>query len=158
MNSKKIGKLIEALYKKNSTNFIQTLKEQSPDNQKKLLVFLDNKNSNNNNSNNNSNNNNNNSYPQQQNQNSNNCGKIKRIVNKSNISANSGSMEEMKSYIENGNVKSFLDYLENNRNYLPNFFMLLSDEKYSEFKYSKNLLNFIYSLISLPNNLSNEIS
>ena len=135
MNSKKIGKLIEALYKKNSTNFIQTLKEQSPDNQKKLLVFLDNKNSNNNNS-----------------------GKIKRIVNKSNISANSGSMEEMKSYIENGNVKSFLDYLENNRNYLPNFFMLLSDEKYSEFKYSKNLLNFIYSLISLPNNLSNEIS
>lgn len=34
MNSKKIGKLIEALYKKNSTNFIQTLKEQSPDNQK----------------------------------------------------------------------------------------------------------------------------
>ena len=136
MNSKKIGKLIEALYKKNSTNFIQTLKEQSPDNQKKLLVFLDNKNSNNNNSNNNSNNNNNNSYPQQQNQNSNNCGKIKRIVNKSNISANSGSMEEMKSYIENGNVKSFLDYLENNRNYL----------------------NFIYSLISLPNNLSNEIS
>ena len=159
MNSKKIGKLIEALYKKNSTNFIQTLKEQSPDNQKKLLVFLDNKNSNNNNnSNNNSNNNNNNSYPQQQNQNSNNCGKIKRIVNKSNISANSGSMEEMKSYIENGNVKSFLDYLENNRNYLPNFFMLLSDEKYSEFKYSKNLLNFIYSLISLPNNLNNEIS
>ena len=158
MNSKKIGKLIEALYKKNSTNFIQTLKEQSPDNQKKLLVFLDNKNSNNNNSNSNSNNNNNNSYPQQQNQNSNNCGKIKRIVNKSNMSANSGSMEEMKSYIENGNVKSFLDYLENNRNYLPNFFMLLSDEKYSEFKYSKNLLNFIYSLISLPNNLSNEIS
>ena len=155
MNSKKIGKLIEALYKKNSTNFIQTLKEQSPDNQNKLLFFLDNKNSNNNNNNNNQNNN---THPQQQNQNSNNCGKIKRIVNKSNISSNSGVMEEMKSYIENGNVKSFLDYLENNRNYLPIFFMLLSDEKFSEFKYSKNLLNFIYSLISLPNNLNNEIS
>ena len=36
--------------------------------------------------------------------------------------------------------------------------MLLSDEKYSNLKYAKNLLNFIYSLISLPNNLHDDIS
>ena len=35
--------------------------------------------------------------------------------------------------------------------------MFLSDEKYSNSKYSKNLLNFIYSLISLPSNFYNDI-
>ena len=35
--------------------------------------------------------------------------------------------------------------------------MFLSDEKYSNSKFSKNLLNIIYSLISLPNNLYNDI-
>ena len=153
INSKKIGKLIEVLYKNNSKNFIQTLKEQNSENQKKILYFLNNKNNNNNTqelkSQNDTNNNNNN--------NNNNCGKIKKIINKPNIN-NNAIIKEIKTYIEIGNVKSFLEYLENNKQYMPNFFMLLSDENYSDLKKAKNLLNFIYSLISLPNNLHNDIS
>ena len=153
MNSKKIGKLIEALYKNNSKNFIQILKEQNSENQKKILFFLNNQNSNNSQE----------LKPQNDSikNNSNNCGKIKKIINKSNINSNTNNnipTTEIKNYVENGNVKSFLDYLEKNRQYLPNFFMLLSDEKYSNLKYAKNLLNFIYSLISLPNNLHDDIS
>ena len=153
MNSKKVGKLIEALYKNNSKNFIQILKEQNSENQKKILFFLNNQNSNNSQE----------LKPQNDSikNNSNNCGKIKKIINKSNINSNTNNnipTTEIKNYVENGNVKSFLDYLEKNRQYLPNFFMLLSDEKYSNLKYAKNLLSFIYSLISLPNNLHDDIS
>ena len=154
MNSKKLGKLIEALYKNNTKNFIETLKEQNIENQKRLLIILDNKNGN--------------SFQeiktaQQQNdlnKNNNNssCGKIKRIINSNKLNTtNINSLEEIKKYLENGNVKAFLDFLENNKSCLPNFLMFLSDEKYSNTKYSKNLLNFIYSLISLPNNLYEDI-
>ena len=156
MNSKKLGKLIEALYKNNTKNFIETLKEQNVENQKRILIILDNQNRNSspeikqpqqqNDLNKNNNNNNNN-----------NCGKIKRIINTNKLNTNTNSIEEIKKYLENGNVKSFLDFLENNKSCLPNFLMFLSDEKYSNSKYSKNLLNFIYSLISLPNNLYDDI-
>ena len=36
--------------------------------------------------------------------------------------------------------------------------MLLSDEKYTNPKYVKNILNLIYSLISLSNNFQDELS
>ena len=151
MNSKKIGKLIEALYKNNQQNFIQSLKEQNLENQRKILFYL---------KNNNESQGAKQEQPQQNESNkSNNCGKIKRIINPNKINANANSLEEINKYLENGNVKSFLDFLDNNKTYLPCFLMLLSDEKYSNnLKYTKNLLNFIYSLISLPNNLSNELS
>ena len=155
MNSKKLGKLIEALYKNNTKNFIETLKEQNLENQKKILIILDNRNGNNSQEIN---------PAQQQNDpnkninNNSSCGKIKRIINTNKLNNNNiNSLEEIKKYIENGNVKSFLDFLENNKTCLHNFLMFLSDEKYSNSKYSKNLLNFIYSLISLPNNLYNDI-
>ena len=156
LNSKKVGKLIEALSKNNPKNFIQTLKEQNVENKKKILYFLDNKNDNPQEIN---------SQPIQKNEsniiknnNTINCGKIKRIINPNKSSANNNNSEEIKKYLENGNVKSFIDFLENNRTYMPNFFRLLTDEKYSSPKYLKNILNFIYSLISLPNDLHDDIA
>ena len=157
MNSKKIGKLIEALYKNNPKNFVQVLQEQNYEDQKKLLYFLGDKidsiyqeiKQNQDNITKNNNNNNNNT-----------SGKIKRIINpKSNTNNNNNNeLNEIKKYIENGNVKSFLDYIDDNGTYLPQFFMLLTDENYSNTKYIKNILNFIYSLISLSENSYNEIS
>ena len=153
MSSKKLGKLIDALNKNNPKNFIQVLKEQNSENQKKILFFLNNKNEN---------------TPQETNQqkenqndgnkNNNNCGKIKRIINPNKINSNNNASEEIKKYLENGNVKSFIDYIENNKSYLPNFLMLLSDEKYSNAIYTKNILHFIYSLISSPNDLVDELT
>ena len=35
-------------------------------------------------------------------------------------------------------------------NYIPSFIMILSNEKYSDYKITKNYLNFIYALISNP--------
>ena len=159
MNSKKLGKLLEALNKNNPKNFIQTLKEQNIDNQQKILFLLNNKNDN---------------FPQEINQHNqqqneqnknNNCGKIKKIIHQNKINSNNtnninnnNASEEIKKYLENGNVKSFIDYIENNKLYLPNFLMLLSDEKYLNSVYTKNILNFIYSLVSTQNNLKDELT
>ena len=148
MNSKKLGKLLEALNKNNPKNFIQTLKEQNIDNQQKILFFL------------------NYNFPQEINQhnqyqNEQNKNKIKKIIhqNKNNTNTNTNNAsEEIKKYLENGNVKSFIDYIGNNKSYLPNFLMLLSDEKYLNSVYTKNILNFIYSLVSTQNNLKDELS
>jgi hypothetical protein len=159
MNSKKIGKLIEALYKNNPKNFSLVLKELNYEDQQKILYFFENKND---------------SIikgvkPNQERQeettkNNNTCGKIKKIVNpksnsnNNNNSNNSNELNEIKKFIENGNVKSFIDFLDNNKEYFPKFLLLLSDEKYSNQKYVKNILNLIYSLIALSNNLHDEIS
>ena len=154
LNSKKVGKLIEALSKNNPKNFLQTLKEQNVENKKKILYFLDNKSDNPHEKI---------SQPVQKSEpnpnkniNTSNCGKIKRIINPN--KTNNNNSEEIKKYLENGNVKTFIDFLENNRTSMPNFFKLLTDEKYSAPKYLKNILNFIYSLISLPNDLHDDIA
>ena len=151
-NSTNVGKLIEALYKNNRNYFMSTIKELNQENQKKILHFLDN-NNNNNSSNKNINTNISN----------NNVGKIKRIVNKSNNNYtndnNNISMnEEIKIYIFNGNIKAFIELLEKNKNYIPNCFLLLTDEKSSNIKFIGNLLNFIFTIIALKTNLCKELS
>ena len=166
VNSSNIGKLIEALYKNNRDNFIETIKELSQDNQKKILMFLDNKN----NTSNNNNNINNSQREQNQpninnnkNTNSNishtNSGKIKKYIHKnSSDSSNIPIPDEIKIYVSNENIKGFIDFLENNKWYIPNCLMLLSDEKISNnFKFIKNLLNFIFTIIALQTNLNKEI-
>ena len=166
VNSSNIGKLIEALYKNNRDNFIETIKELSQDNQKKILMFLDNKN----NTSNNNNNINNSQREQNQpninnnkNTNSNishtNSGKKKRYIHKnSSDSSNIPIPDEIKIYVSNENIKGFIDFLENNKSYIPNCLMLLSDEKISNnFKFIKNLLNFIFTIIALQTNLNKEI-
>ena len=152
MNSKKLGKLIEALNKNNPKNFIQTLKEQNIENQQKILYYL------------------NDIFPPQeinqynQNQNeqnkNNNSSKLKKLIHQNKIVTNNSNnaSEEIKKYLENGNVKSFIVYIENNKSYLPNFLMLLSDEKYLNSVYTKNILNFIYSIVSTQNNLKEELT
>jgi hypothetical protein len=166
VNSSNIGKLIEALYKNNRDNFIETIKELSQDNQKKILMFLDNKN---NTSNNNNNINNSQKEQNQPNINNNkntnsnishtNSGKIKKYIHKnSSDSSNIPIPDEIKIYVSNENIKGFIDFLENNKSYIPNCLMLLSDEKISNnFKFIKNLLNFIFTIIALQTNLNKEI-
>ena len=166
VNSSNIGKLIEALYKNNRDNFIETIKELSQDNQKKILMFLDNKNNTSNN-----NNNINNSQREQNQPNINNnkntnsnishtsSGKIKKYIHKnSSDSSNIPIPDEIKIYVSNENIKGFINFLENNKSYIPNCLMLLSDEKISNnLKFIKNLLNFIFTIIALQTNLNKEI-
>ena len=163
VNSSNIGKLIEALYKNNRDNFMETIKELSQDNQKKILLFLDNK------SNNNSNNNINNSQREQSQQNNINknmnynisnigSGKIKKYIHKNSSDTNIPIPDEIKIYVSSENIKAFIDYLESNKSYIPNCLMLLSDEKISNnYKFIKNLLNFIFTIIALQTNLNKEI-
>ena len=155
MNSTNTGKLIEALYKNNRNNFMLTIKEQSQENQKKILFFLDNKNNNNSSINNNINS----QQEKIQINNNNNKGKIIKSVNKNNNNMNNYLPDEIKIYINNSNIKSFMDFIENNKSCLPNIFMLLTEEKNnSNIKFVKNLLNFIFALIALKNNLIFEIT
>ena len=165
VNSSNIGKLIEALYKNNRDNFMETIKELSQDNQKKILLFLDTKN----NSSNNNNNNINNSQREQSQQNNINknmnynisnigSGKIKKYIHKNSSDTNIPIPDEIKIYVSSENIKAFIDYLESNKSYIPNCLMLLSDEKISNnFKFIKNLLNFIFTIIALQTNLNKEI-
>ena len=163
VNSNNIGKLIEALYKNNRDNFIEAIKKLSQDDQKKILLFLDNK------SNNNSNNNINNFQREQSQQNINkssnsnisntNSGKIKKYVHKNSSDNTIPIPDEIKIYVSSENIKDFIDYLENNKSYIPNCLMLLSDEKISNnFKFIKNLLNFIFTIIALQTNLNKDIT
>jgi hypothetical protein len=151
-NSTNVGKLIEALYKNNRNYFMTTIKELNQEKQKKILLFLDNNNSNTNNNCNDKNMNSNVS--------NNSSGKIKRIVNKYNnnnsTDNNSSPYDGIKIYIYNGNIKAFIEILENNKNYMPNCFMLLTEEK--NIKFIGNLLNFIFTIIALKTNLCKEIN
>ena len=162
INSGNVGKLIESLYKNNRDNFMETIKELSQDNKKKFLLFLDNKNNNNNN------NSINNSQREQNQQNINKninsnisntgSGKIKKYVHKNSSDNNIPIPDEIKIYVSSENIKAFIDYLESNKSYIPNCLMLLSDDKISNnFKFIKNLLNFIFTIIALQTNLNKEI-
>ena len=75
-------------------------------------------------------------------------------INNSNINNNSinnnNFLDEIKINLENGNVKLFISYIENNMNCIQSFIMILSNEKLSDYKFTKNYLNFIYALISKP--------
>ena len=165
VNSSNIGKLIEALYKNNRDNFMETIKELSQDNQKKISLFLDTKN----NSSNHNNNNINNSQREQSQQNNINkninynisnigSGKIKKYTHKNSSDTNIPIPDEIKIYVSSENIKAFIDYLESNKSYIPNCLMLLSDEKISNnYKFIKNLLNFIFTIIALQTNLNKEI-
>ena len=149
-NSSNVGKLIEALYKNNRNYFMITIKELNQEKQKKILFFLDNNNDNINRN-------------IDINVSNNSSGKIKRIVNKSNNNYkndnvnNTSVNDELKIYIFNGNIKAFIELLENNKNYISNSFMLLTEEKSSNIKFMGNLLNFIFTIIALKTNLCKEI-
>ena len=130
VSSTKIGNLIEALYKNNPNNFISLLKSEKIDIQKKIMHYLD----------------------------KNKTNQTSNDQNSSGQEKNEKEIELIKNFIENGNYKSFIEFIENNSKCLPVFFMFLSNEKFSNTKYNKNIINFIYSLVSNPNKLADEIS
>ena len=130
VSSTKIGNLIEALYKNNPNNFISLLKSEKIDIQKKIMHYLD----------------------------KNKTNQTSNDQNSNNQEKNEKEIELIKNFIENGNYKSFIEFIENNSKCLPVFFMFLSNEKFSNTKYNKNIINFIYSLVSNPNKLADEIS
>ena len=130
VSSTKIGNLIEALYKNNPNNFISLLKSEKIDIQKKIMHYLD----------------------------KNKTNQTSNDQNSSGQEKNEKEIELIKNFIENGNYKSFIEFIENNSKCLPIFFMFLSNEKFSNTKYNKNIINFIYSLVSNPNKLADEIS
>lgn len=153
-NSKKIGKLINALYKNNSEEFNRLYKEQNSYNQNKIKTFMDNNNLN---------------FSvefkdqiklnQVNNFDNSIHNKIQKLITESKNSNNEKNYnisEEFKIFLETGNIKKFISFIENNINYLSSFIVIL--ETYPENKYIKNYLNFIYSLISNSNKFNKEIS
>ena len=153
INSKKIKKLINFLYNNNSDNFKKLYKEETNNNQIKIISIMEYNNLN---------------YTQELkgeieiNKIKNSKiliksidNKLKKVLNDSkninnniNNTNNDDIFEEVKLHLENGNVKLFLSCLDKNINYLPKFIIILEKEKYHEHKYIKNYLNFIYSLIN----------
>ena len=150
INSKKIKKIINFLYNNNLENFKKLYREETNSNQAKIISIMENNNLN---------------YIEEL------KGEIKinkiknsKFLNKSidnklkkilieskdfnNNINNYDLTEEVKLHLENGNVKLFLSCIEKNIKYIPSFIMILEKEKYSEHKYIKNYLNFIYSLIN----------
>ena len=56
--------------------------------------------------------------------------------------------QEIITYLEKGDIENFKNFLENHKNLVPSFLLLLSDSNYNKPKYAKNLINFTYTLIS----------
>ena len=164
-NSKKIGKLIGALYKNDKDHFIKLYKGESNNNQQKIISIIESNNlkfiqelkqkieMNKINDVDNFDKSINNKLKKIINE-SNNNNINKKNINNSNLNNNSINSntisEEIKINLENGNIKLFISYIENNINYIPSFIMILSNEKHSDYKITKNYLNFIYALISNP--------
>ena len=162
INSKKIGKLIEALYKNNQDDFIKLYKKESDNNQNKIISIMEN--------NNldfiqefkelldtNKNNNDNNHFDKSG------RNKINKIVIDSNNSNNKYNNEikedisqELKFYLETGNIKKFISFMDDNINYVSSFIIIL--EKYPDNNYFKNYLNFIYALVVHSNKCGKKLS
>ena len=140
INSVKIKHLIDILYKLYSDNFILAYNEENEINQNKILSLMEKNNS---------------IYYQELVNKIRNKSTNKNSVNNSfinNVTRDAGDYEEVPeeiiSYLENGDIDSFKIYLENHKNLVPSFLLLLSDSRYNEKKYVLNLINFTYSLIS----------
>ena len=140
INSVKIKHLIDILYKLYSDNFILAYNEENEINQNKILSLMEKNNS---------------IYYQELVNKIRNKSTRKNSANNSfinNVTRDAGDYEEVPeeiiSYLENGDIDSFKIYLENHKNLVPSFLLLLSDSRYNEKKYVLNLINFTYSLIS----------
>ena len=137
IDSVKIIELINILYKMQNDNFIRAYNDETEDNKNKILSLMEKNNS---------------IYYQDL------LNKIKLKSQKRNsILNNTVEMndfeevpEEIISYLKEGDIESFKKYLEEHKNLVPSFLMLLSDSNYNKIEYVENLINFTYSLISTP--------
>ena len=138
-SSPKIIEFIDFLYKTFNENFISAFKEETEDNKKKLLSLLEQKQS---------------SYYQELL----NLNKLRATRKNSEAKLNNTNNsteedyeelpQEILNFIESNDITGFKSYLENNKNLIPSFLLLLSDNEYTEIKYIENLINFTYALIS----------
>ena len=138
-SSPKIIEFIDFLYKTFNENFISAFKDETEDNKKKLLSLLEQKQS---------------SYYQELL----NLNKLKATRKNSETKLNNTNNsteedyeelpQEIFKFIESNDITGFKSYLEQNKNLIPSFLLLLSDNGYTEIKYIENLINFTYALIS----------
>ena len=138
-SSPKIIEFIDFLYKTFNENFISAFKDETEDNKKKLLSLLEQKQS---------------SYYQDLL----NLNKLKATRKNSETKLNNTNNsteedyeelpQEIFKFIESNDITGFKSYLEQNKNLIPSFLLLLSDNGYTEIKYIENLINFTYALIS----------
>ena len=138
-SSPKIIEFIDFLYKTFNENFISAFKDETEDNKKKLLSLLEQKQS---------------SYYQDLL----NLNKLKATRKNSETKLNNTNNsteedyeelpQEIFKFIESNDITGFKSYLEQNKNLIPSFLLLLSDNGYTEIKYIENLINFTYVLIS----------
>jgi len=156
VNSVKIKHLIDILYKTYNDNFIQAYNEETENNKNKILSLMEknksvyyqdlidklkNKTQTQ-------------SQAQPQTQPQKRYSIISDINNNylNNLTYDASEYEEIPeeiiSYLESGDIDSFKAYLQEHKNLIPSFLLLLSDPKFNEKKYVINLANFTYSLIS----------
>ena len=138
-SSPKIIEFFDFLYKTFNENFISAFKDETEDNKKKLLSLLEQKQS---------------SYYQDLL----NLNKLKATRKNSETKLNNTNNsteedyeelpQEIFKFIESNDITGFKSYLEQNKNLIPSFLLLLSDNGYAEIKYIENLINFTYALIS----------
>ena len=139
-SSTKIFEFIDFLYKSFNENFICAFKEETEDNINKLLSLLEKNQS---------------PYYQELL----NLNKLKttrknseaKLLNNSNNSVEEDYEElpkEILNCIESNDITGFISYIEKNKNLIPSFLLILSDNEYTEIKYIENLINFTYALIS----------
>ena len=143
-SSPKIIEFIDFLYKTFNENFISAFKDETEDNKKKLLSLLEQKQQ---------------SYYQELL----NLNKLKATRKNSETKLNNTNNsteedyeelpQEIFKFIESNDITGFKSYLEQNKNLIPSFLLLLSDNGYAEIKYIENLINFTYALISSSDDL-----
>ena len=146
INSTKIILLIDTVYSLYNNYFIEAYNDENESNQNKILSLMEKNNS---------------KYYQDF------LNKIKVKTQKGNsiINENNNSVQinnnlsggpndyeevpqEIIMFLEQGDIESFKIYLEEHKNLVPSFLLLLSNSNYNINKYVENLINFTYSLIS----------
>jgi len=55
---------------------------------------------------------------------------------------------EISNSLKIGDIKQFLNYIDNNNSYIPEYLLLLSNSKFNGSIYTRNLINFTYALLS----------
>ena len=144
IDSIKIIPLIDVLYKLQNDNFIKAYIDETEENKNKILSLMEKNNS---------------IYYQDL------LNKIKLRTQKGNSTLNNTVEmndyeevpEEIISYLEQGDIESFKNFLEEHKNLVPSFLMLLSDPNFNKIQYVENLINFTYSIISTPQVFINDL-
>ena len=139
IDSNKLLEFIEFIYKSYNEDFVSTFKEETEENKKKLTLFLEKNKS---------------SIYQEILNLSKLLSTRKNSENKMNNTYNSVDEdyeelpEDIINYIKSNDLNGFKTSLEKNKNLIPSFLLLLSDNEFKEIKYIEILINFTYTLLA----------